>query len=293
MRIIFLSCFLLLPSQAFKSSLPRIIISSKCNGKFDHDNKDSNRETTIKLYSKKIPTECFSVKGSQLKALTIFIIAATYCCVLVFFPLPGSFAAATTASEEESLPCPQSFSSQALGIQSVRPSYSKTPIKEAVVKKNGLVSLCPTDEVEVSSSQKSSATVAESSSTIIQGLIYLPSDPKQETETLHLSRNDQYLIIQVAPVHRPDKVLAGAKIPMIQISSFPINFRLVLANKEVSDFDVNDLYVTSKITGTSFQDRGLSKMLLLPDTNGDLISQRVAASIRLTQSDTPDRLFTW
>jgi hypothetical protein len=126
---------------------------------------------------------------------------------------------------------------------------------------------------------------------------------------------------------------AGAQIPMSQIPRFPISFSLGQNNRIVPKEDTatttttttnnsinnkktnsqgsttnKDYYITAKICPSStnclpckdadsvVQGRGISKVLVLPaggGEDGDEMSVRAAASIRLTQSSTPDTLLPW
>ena len=249
-------------------------------------------------------------------------------CVGLLFVLPPLADAAppTTPAANLEFKCPQSFSSQPLGIQSVVGIQQESPLQEQKADKTR----------KTSNSNFCMATSVSNNDNFeysIQGLIYLPSSSISSTSLrttsivnqknrLPLFESDDYLMIEISTADKPSTVLAGAKIPMQQIQSFPISFSISKDNlitlpieddqKELEEswdntvlYYRSDLYVTAKVCpssavctseDTKLQGRGFSKLLLLPgysDNEEEFALRRAAASIRLSQSSKPDILFTW
>lgn len=193
-------------------------------------------------------------------------------------------------------PCPQTFSSQPLGIQNVVPNPSRPP----VVRTTSPKAVCPTTMTAAD------ANVLDYS---IRGVMYLPSSVIASKD--HPLPSDGSLVITVASVDKPTLVLAGAQIPLSQIASFPISFSLFKSNLLVSPppatdhlevewdnrvlYAPYDLVVTAKVLNTvgtsNLQGRGYSKLLNLPYGEDDFRVVRVAASIRLAPPTSTDVLF--
>mmetsp|Transcript_825 Transcript_825/g.1886 ORF Transcript_825/g.1886 Transcript_825/m.1886 type:complete len:396 (+) Transcript_825:47-1234(+) len=160
----------------------------------------------------------------------------------------------------------------------------------------------------------------------VRGLIYLPSNnekDKNSKEEYSSSSLSSSLVVTVRSSENPSSsiLLMGAKIPMEQIESFPISFALSSKSPnnnflmkdrdwEQSILDAsNELYVTAKICSSSssssseckspvFQGSGISRKLLVPNNKfgadeDDFRTVRGAASIRLSETSTPDTLYTW
>jgi hypothetical protein len=246
---------------------------------------------------------------------------------ILFLSSPISCYAATFGNNFDdinSLPCPQSFSAVQLGIQNIIPSSPSSSSGEQQQNEQALMSpqqvknsklTCRENSSYYSSSPsfKNNSDQKEELETV-RAIVYLPSTTSSSlTQQQVILQSNDILTLMVSEKQQDDKslIIGGTKIPVSDISSFPISVSVLLGESSAASTTLSDsnLYVTARICSSTttcnnasakFFGQGISKVLLLPfsssnDDHNDIELKplRAAASIRLVQSTSPDRLMTW
>lgn len=215
--------------------------------------------------------------------------------------------------QQQIMSCPQSYAPIQLGIQNVVPEQQQgrwQTGREGLLKNNrkdNPSSCLANFQMEVSKGQQQG---------VVQATIYQPS--QQSTPAVASSPSsdqEDVLILKVSTDPQGNDGIARARLPLLDIPSFPISVTLTVPDDHGND---STLYVSSQIVGgmaagfsssiaTTNDNRGgttsspkcfgqgSARMLQLPSglESGDFVSIRAAATIRISPPNAPDRLFTW